>query len=156
MTQGYTRKAAPVLVERSSILARLVHGLHARAVEVAVLARRGGGVSDQINPGVQCQHLPRCDMLDHYSRRIASVVADLSELKAPVNVARLNGFYDPRRYRHAHYWVGNTPAICDSLRQHGFPANRIRHIPQFGTAPKKAMTGSLLSLPREEKAASSQ
>ena len=41
-----------------------------------------------------------------------------------VHVARLGGYYNPKGYRHAHAWVGNTRGICDHLIREGLPANR--------------------------------
>jgi len=132
------------------LFARLVNGLYKQGTDVAVVTRPRSGIAEQIEPGVRHLHVPMHSKLDYYSRwRIASLVADLkpsvvqtylgratwltrlSERKAPVHVAHLGDFYPPKRYRHAHYWICNTPAICDHLRQHGFPADRIRHIPNF-------------------------
>ena len=48
-----------------------------------------------------------------------------------VHVARLGGYYNPKGYRHAHAWVGNTRGICDHLIREGLPANRVFHIGNF-------------------------
>lgn len=168
MTQVLHAVGSPSLGGAELFFARLVNGLHARGTDVAALTRVGSGIAEQIDPGVQCLHLPMRNMLDYYSRwRISSVVADLnpsvvqtymgratwltrlSECKVPVHVAHVGGFCDSKRYRHAHFLIGNTPAICDHLRQRGFPANRIRHIPNFVESPKVAAPADILQLRRK-------
>ncbi len=42
-----------------------------------------------------------------------------------IHVARLGGYYGARSYRHADAWVGNTAAVCDHLRNLGFPSDRV-------------------------------
>jgi len=55
--------------------------------------------------------------------------------RRPVHVARLGGYYNPRQYRHAHAWVGNTRGICDYLVKNGFDPARVFHIPNFVDPP---------------------
>ncbi|MEA3274099.1 MAG: glycosyltransferase [Pseudomonadota bacterium] len=168
MTQVLQVVGSPSLGGAELFFSKLVNGLHEQGTEVAVLARARSGIAERIHPGVRCLHLPMRNMVDYYSRwRISSIVADLkpsavqtymgratwltrlSDRKGPVHLARLGGFYGPKRYRHAHYWVGNTPAICDHLRRHGFPSHRIRHIPNFVEPAKTATPDETLRLRRQ-------
>lgn len=55
--------------------------------------------------------------------------------RRPVHVARLGGYYNPRQYRHAHAWVGNTRGICDYLVRNGLDAARVFHVPNFVDPP---------------------
>ncbi|WP_019625018.1 glycosyltransferase [Thioalkalivibrio sp. ALJT] len=73
----------------------------------------------------------------------------LSPARLPVHVARLGGFYEPGRYRHAHALVGNTRAICDFLVRSGIPASRISCIGNFVTMPAPASEFQLQALRRE-------
>jgi glycosyltransferase involved in cell wall biosynthesis len=150
MTQVLQVVGSPSLGGAELFFARLVNGLYENGTEVAAVTRTHSGIAEQVDPGVRHLYLPMRNMFDHYSRwRLSSLIAALkpsvvqthmgratwltrlSEHKGQVHVALLGGFYNPKRYRHAHYWVANTPAICDYLRQHGFPQDRIRHIPNF-------------------------
>lgn len=73
--------------------------------------------------------------------------------RRPVHVARLGGYYNPRQYRHAHAWVGNTRGICDYLVRNGFDPARVFHIPNFVdppapvTAQEEAAARAELGLP---------
>lgn len=53
-----------------------------------------------------------------------------------LKVGRLGGYYDPKYYRDCHHLVGNTPGICAYLRDQGWPAERVHHVPNFVDPPK--------------------
>ncbi len=61
----------------------------------------------------------------------ATRLTHLERVAGCAHVARLGGYYDPRHYRHADAWVGNTRGICDHLLGHGFPPARVHHIGNF-------------------------
>ena len=63
-----------------------------------------------------------------------------------VHLARLGGYYNPKGYRHAHAWVGNTRGICDYLIREGLPANRVFHIGNFYELEEPEPTSSDHSL----------
>ncbi len=63
--------------------------------------------------------------------------------RTPVHVARLGGYYNPRQYRHAHAWVGNTRGICEYLIRNGFDAARVCHIPNFVEPPAPVAAGEV-------------
>lgn len=132
----------------------LAGALAAGGAEVTAVHPRGAVVCAALGPGVAHIHLPMWSVLDLYSRwrigRLARAQAPvvvqtymgratrltrLPRRPGLVHVARLGGFYALRHYRHAQAWVGNTRAICDHLRQAGFPAERVFHIGNFAPAP---------------------
>jgi len=78
----------------------------------------------------------------------ASRLVRLPERGAPVHVARLGGFYNPARYRHAHALVGNTRGICDFLVNSGVPTSRVHQIGNFVPQPR-VVSASELGLCRE-------
>ena len=75
----------------------------------------------------------------------ASRLVRLPERGAPVHVARLGGFYNPARYRHAHALVGNTRGICDFLVRAGVPASRVSYIGNFVPQPRPVPASELQS-----------
>ena len=128
---------------------RLVQALHEAGQPVAAVSRPGGMVAPELGPEIAHHGVPLRNVLDLPSRwairRLARELQPdivqtymgratrLTRLKGrgPVHIARLGGFYKLDGYRHAEAWVGNTTAICDYLREGGFPAERVFHIHNF-------------------------
>jgi len=128
---------------------RLVHALHEAGQPVAAVSRPSGMVAPELGPEIEHHGVPLRNVLDLSSRwAIRRLVRELrpdivqtymgratrlTRLKGrgPVHIARLGGFYKLDGYRHAEAWVGNTTAICDYLREGGFPADRVFHIHNF-------------------------
>lgn len=48
-----------------------------------------------------------------------------------VRAARLGGYYKLKYYERCDHLIGNTQGICDYLIDHGWPAARVHHIPNF-------------------------
>lgn len=55
-----------------------------------------------------------------------------------LKVGRLGGYYDVKYYRDCDHLVGNTPGICAYLRDKGWPAERVHHVPNFVDPPRRA------------------
>ncbi len=138
---------------------RLVQALHEAGEPVAAVSRPGGMVAPELGAEIEHHGVPLRNVLDLPSRwairRLARELRPdivqtymgratrLTRLKGrgPVHIARLGGFYKLDGYRHADAWVGNTTAICDYLREGGFPADRVFHIHNFvDLAPPLAET----------------
>ncbi len=49
-------------------------------------------------------------------------------------IGRLGGYYDLKYYRGADFLVGNTQDIADYIVRKGWPADRVRYIPNFAEA----------------------
>lgn len=133
-----------------NFLLRLVQGLSHQGIGATVVARSSSGITQRLGRDIPSIHLPMANMWDGYSRwKIKSLVSrhkpqivqtymsratwltNIKKGRGTVHVARLGGFYDLKRFHHAHFWIGNTTSICDYLLQHGFPADRVVHIPNF-------------------------
>jgi len=52
-----------------------------------------------------------------------------------VHLARLGGYYDLKYYRHCDHLIGNTRAIVDYAREHGWPEERVHYLPNFVPDP---------------------
>jgi L-malate glycosyltransferase len=70
------------------------------------------------------------DIVQTYMTR-ATILTHVSQGKGPVHIARLGGYYNIKRFQHAHAWVGNTKGICDYLVDHGLPADKVFYIGNF-------------------------
>ncbi len=70
------------------------------------------------------------DIVQTYMTR-ATVLTHIPIEKGPVHIARLGGFYNIKRFRHAHAWIGNTKGICDFLIAGGLPADKVFYIGNF-------------------------
>lgn len=128
---------------------RLVQALHEAGQPVVAVSRPRGMVAPELGPDIAHHGVPLRNVLDLPSRwairRLARELRPdivqtymgratrLTRLKGrgPVHIARLGGFYKLDGYRHAEAWVGNTTAICDYLREGGFPAERVFYIHNF-------------------------
>lgn len=58
-----------------------------------------------------------------------------------VHVARLGGYYDLKYYKHCDWLIGNTKDLVDYIVDGGWPAERVRYLPNFAdetTAPAVA------------------
>lgn len=142
---------------------RLIRALHERGEPVMALVRRDGQVGPHVPAGIPLLTAPMRTVWDplscrQVSRRVREAAPDIVQTymgratrltrvrgAGIVHVARLGGFYKLDGYRHADAWIGNTRAICDYLRDNGFPAGRVHHIPNFIELPAP--------VPREELAA---
>ena len=66
-----------------------------------------------------------------------------------VKVGRLGGYYDLRYYRGCDHLVGNTRGIVAWVREQGWPADRVHHLPNFapdlrGAAPVSRGPGRMI------------
>ncbi len=70
------------------------------------------------------------DIVQTYMTR-ATVLTHVPQGKGPVHIARLGGYYNIKRFQHAHAWIGNTKGICDYLVEHGLPSSKVFYIGNF-------------------------
>ena len=137
---------------------RLVNTLYAQGHTVETVNNPDSRIADALDPRVPCHRVAMRSVWDLPSRwKINRIIQQLqfpivqtymgratrlTHLGKPGSrwhVARLGGYYDLKGYRHAHAWVGNTRGICDYLRQHGLPAERVCYISNFASpAPRLA------------------
>ena len=70
-----------------------------------------------------------------FAPRVAVAWMNRAARFAPVGdwtlVGRLGGFYDLGYYRRCDHLVGNTRGIVEYIRQQGWPASRVHHLPNF-------------------------
>ena len=147
---------------------RLVNALQLRQQPVLAINVAGGQVSARLRPETEQIHVPMRAIWDVWSRwRIAKIMRErrpdivqtymgrasrltrVATGRRPVHIARLGGYYNPRRYRHAHAWVAVSPGIRDHLIRHGFPANRVFHISNFIAPHPPSPTLALRQLRQE-------
>lgn len=151
---------------------RLHEALNRADVPSVALTRKGSDLSEQVQgPGDTARMGNVLDPLSRWSVRQAirrhrpdivqtwmgraTRLVRLPAGQRPAHVARLGGFYDPSRYRHAHALVGNTRGICDFLVREGVPAAKVHHIGNFVARPGPVASGELadwrarLGLPAE-------
>lgn len=146
-----------------SFYLRLIKALHERGEPVMAFVRRNGPVVPHVPPGIPLFQAPMRTVWDPLSRwQVSRLVREaapdivqtymgratrLTHVRGSgiVHVARLGGFYKLEGYRHADAWIGNTRAICDYLRDNGFPPERVHFIPNFIEPPAP--------VPREDLAA---
>ena len=147
--------------------ARLVEGLGAKGNPVLSISRPTSSVAKDLATIIPQAHVPMLNNLDVWSRwRIQRIVkkrkpaivqtymgratrlTHLPKSYRAIHVARLGGFYKLYGYRHADAWVGNTVAVCDYLRENGFPADRVFYVRNF-VEPAVGYSGSELSKFRE-------
>ena len=147
---------------------RLVNALQARQQPVLAVNVAGGQISARLRPDIEQIHVPMRAIWDVWSRwRIAEIMREhrpdivqtymgrasrLTEVTAgqrPIHIARLGGYYNPRRYRHAHAWVAVSPDIRNHLIRHGLPANRVFHISNFVAPRHPSSTVALRQLRQE-------
>lgn len=121
---------------------------------VTAVNRPGSLVSAQLDgsvPQVQVAMRNNYDIFSQWkiSRILASVKPDVvltymsratcltrsAPGRGPVHVARFDGFYKVKYFRHAHAWVGVTQGLCDYAVKEGLPASRVFHIPNFVDQP---------------------
>lgn len=130
---------------------RLVAALHEAGQPVTAINPPGSGVGAALAAaGIAQQPLAMRSVFDPIARwRIGRLVrkqrpaivqtymgratrlTHLRPGRGTVHVARLGGYYNPKGYRHAHAWIGNTRGIRDYLVDAGFPAERVFHIGNF-------------------------
>jgi glycosyltransferase involved in cell wall biosynthesis len=136
-----------------SFYLRLINALHERGEPVMALVRRDGPVAPHVPSGIPLLQAPMRTVWDPLSRwqvshRVRDAAPDIVQTymgratrlthvggSGIVHVARLGGFYKLDGYRHADAWIGNTKAICDYLRENGFPGERVHYIPNFIEPP---------------------
>ena len=88
----------------------------------------------------------RPDIIQTYMGR-ATRLTRPEKRPGSVHVARLGGFYKVDGYfRHADAWVGNSPALCDYLKNEGLPSSRIHCIGNFMDPPEATPQSSLQAL----------
>ena len=65
-------------------------------------------------------------------------------------IGRLGGYYDLKYYKGCALLVGNTRDIVDHIVRHGWPADRVVHIPNFAEAgPEPAQDRAALDTPAD-------
>lgn len=140
---------------------RLISALHEAGQPVVAVNPPGSDVGRALAAGIGQHPVAMRSVFDpiarwrigHYVRRQrpaivqtymgrATRLTHIRPGRGTVHVARLGGFYNPKGYRHAHAWIGNTRGICDYLLEHGFPPQRVFHIGNFvepvpATAPDR-------------------
>ncbi len=72
----------------------------------------------------------RPEVVQTYMTR-ATMLTRIKPGKGPLHIARLGGYYNLKRFAHAHAWVGNTKGICDFLVAAGLPADKVFYIGNF-------------------------
>lgn len=147
---------------------RLVNALsrHGESVEVVTVA--GSEIETALDTRVVRHHAPLAGVWDVWSRlRIRQIIKQrrpaivqtymgratrlthLPRNRHPVHVARLGGYYNPKGYRHAHAWVGNTQGICDYLKREGLREDRVFHIGNFVDTASRQTPETLETLRRQ-------
>ena len=58
-----------------------------------------------------------------------------------INVGRLGGYYNLKYYKNCQYLVCNTRDICNYVIAHGWPAHKVRYIPNFVDEVKSPAIG---------------
>lgn len=133
---------------------RLVCGLSAAGSPVHAINPPGSAVAVELNGSVPQIHLRMRGDWDLWARAAiqraiatlrpaivqtylgrATCLTHLPRQSGAVHVARLGGYYELARYRHAQAWVGNTRALCDHLLRSGLPAGRVHYIGNFADEP---------------------
>lgn len=129
---------------------RLVRGLAGRGEAVHAINPPRSDAGKRLDGSVPQTHFPMLGAWDLHGRfRIGQAIRSLRpaivqtylgratrlthlpKASGSIHIARLGGYYDPKDYRHAHAWVGNTRALCDYLVRAGLPADRVFHIGNF-------------------------
>lgn len=147
---------------------RLVSALHERGHPVVAVSPPESDVSRALDAGIAQVALPMRNVFDPVARwRIGRLVhkhqpaivqtymgratrlTHLRPGRGVVHVARLGGYYNPKGYRHAHAWIGNTRGIRDYLVDHGFPAQRVFHVGNFVDAAPVIDAGAAQALRAE-------
>jgi glycosyltransferase involved in cell wall biosynthesis len=141
----------------------LLHALQERGHRVMAVNRPGSFVASELTGTVSQVHISMRNTHDILSawrisrtikrERPELVLTYLSRATrltrsggygGPLHVARFDGFYKLKYFRHAHAWVGVTKGLCDYAVREGLPADRVFHVPNFVDFQS--------SLPEEEKA----
>ena len=151
-----------------SFFTRLVSGLAAAGEEVMVGCRRGSMVCSALPDTFSKFQVPmlggwdvwsrwklgrtiagyRPDIVQTYMAR-ATVLTHVPRGTAAVHIARLGGYYNISRFRHASAWVGNTRGICDYLVRNGLPASRVFYIGNFVDSPAAVTAAQHLELQQQ-------
>jgi glycosyltransferase involved in cell wall biosynthesis len=141
----------------------LLHALKEQGHRVMAVNRPGSFVASELSGTVAQVHVPMRNTHDILSawkisrtlkrKKTQVVLTYLSRASrlirsggsgGPVHVARFDGFYKLKYFRHAHAWVGVTKGLCDYAVREGLPADRVFHVPNF--------VDFRSSLPEEERA----
>lgn len=105
----------------------LVADIRAAGLDHAILPlSRLGCVADRITVARLC-HDFRADVAVAWMNRAARRLPRGSY----ASIGRLGGYYPVKHYRRCDYLVANTPGIRDHCTEQGWPADRIRVIPNF-------------------------
>ena len=136
---------------------RLVSGLHERGMDPHAMIPRKSELAGMLDKGLPRLELPMLGHWDVFSRwqiqRIvrklgvpivqtylgrASRLTHLEKFPDVTHVCRIGGFYNPRQYLHADFWIAITQGLCDHLVRGGIPAQRIEKIGNFAE-PREAL-----------------
>jgi glycosyltransferase involved in cell wall biosynthesis len=147
----------------------LLHALKERHHRVMAVNRPGSFVASELSGTLDQAHVPMRNTHDILSawkisrilkrERPQVVLTYLSRATRltrsggrgkPVHVARFDGFYKLKYFRHAYAWVGVTKGLCDYAVREGLPADRVFHVPNFvdfqSSLPGEEKTGLRRSL----------
>jgi L-malate glycosyltransferase len=147
---------------------RLVEALERAGHPALAVLRRDSPVARLLSPRIEQIHVPFASKWDLYtqwrvrqlirSRRPAVVQTYMGRATrlthvppgcATAHVARLGGFYKiDGYYEHADAWVGNTRAICEHLKAHGLPPQRVVQIGNFVPTPREVTAAERAALRR--------
>ena len=88
-----------------------------------------GGALDFVTPGRLARVLRRFEpgIVVAWMNRAARAV----RRDGWVTAGRLGGYYDLKNYRRCEHLIGNTRGIVAWVRQQGWPAERVHHLPNF-------------------------
>lgn len=105
----------------------LVASVRGAGLDHAVLSlSKFGGVADRMAVGRICRDF-RADIVAAWMNRAARRLP-----RGPyATLGRLGGYYPVKHYRRCDYIIANTPGICQSCVDQGWPQDRLRLISNF-------------------------
>jgi glycosyltransferase involved in cell wall biosynthesis len=145
----------------------LVAALQRAGVEQACAIRRNPGREKALaGAGVPVRPLSFGNPFDLFTRPGVAAMARATDARLLVawmnraarhtprgpwaRVGRLGGYYKLKNYRGFDALVGNTQDIVDWVIAQGWPADRVRHIPNFAAAPEEVTPVDRASLDTPE------
>lgn len=146
----------------------LIRALHDSGVNQAAAIRRHAGRMEALESlGVQAQSFGFGGPFDLFTKREVAKFARRTRAKALLawmnraarhapkgpwkRIGRLGGYYNLKYYKGFDALVGNTEDIVRWVREQGWPADRVRHIPNFAATPAEgeAADRAALGTPRD-------
>lgn len=145
--EGFFERLAPALsrsgvVQRAAIRRDPRRAALLRAAGVETVELRFGGPLDLVTPwrlAREIRGFRPAVVLGWMNRACAALPGRGREAVPPfVTVGRLGGYYALKYYRRCDWLIANTPDIRDWLVREGWPAARVRHLPNFVDATPAA------------------